>query len=165
MSTAVSAVSPHVARPLLNETCCCPKVRKGSQSTGIERGVPMRPQQQRSFHTSTAAKLDRLEVVAALLERDAVNGRALHAELGAPLLRLPRSRARAWRGWLTFVGAGRSALKGASAMAIAAARSSRLRAAIRATYAFLVDFAVVLGLGCAGLVLLAAAFALTAPPV
>jgi hypothetical protein len=50
-------------------------------------------------------------------------------------------------------------------MTVAIVRRPRLRAALRAVYAVIVDFALVTTVACAAVVILAAAFLLTAPPV
>lgn len=125
----------------------------------------MRPLQKRSFHTSAATKLDHLEVVAALLERDAINGRALRAEMGANLGRLPQTRKPRWTRSRRLAERGSAAWLRGIALASAVARSRRLHAALYATFAFVVDFAVVLAVCCAGMAALALVFALTAPPV
>jgi hypothetical protein len=125
----------------------------------------MRPLQKRSLHSSAARKLDHLEVVAALLERDAINGRALRAEIGANLGRLPQARKPRWQRsrrlaqrWGAVFGQG-------VALVLAVARSRRLRAAIHATCGFLIDFAMVFAVGCVGLAVLGLIFLLAAPPV
>ena len=43
----------------------------------------MRPNRQQTFRTDAAAKLDQLELVAALLERDATNNRAFINEINS----------------------------------------------------------------------------------
>jgi hypothetical protein len=127
--------------------------------------VPMRPQRQQIFRSDAAAKLDRLEVIAALLERDATNNRALIAEYYA--LSPPRtsSATRVSRRWRKFVHACRTAIRAVGSRAVAVATSPRLYAALRAIYAFVVDFAIVLGTATAAVAILTAAFVLTAPPV
>lgn len=123
----------------------------------------MRPQQQRSFATTTASKLDSLELVAALLERDAVNGRALQAEMGAALLRLPRARPARWARWHRFIWRAHLALRQAASLVNAVVRSRRLRAGLRAVFAFAADFVIVLAVGCTAMIAIAAFFALRAP--
>lgn len=125
----------------------------------------MRPQRQHVFRSDAAAKLDRLELVAALLERDATNNRALLAELGALSARRASPGTRALRRWRKLIHASRTAARMVGSMAVAIATSRQLRAALRASYAFAVDFAIVLSTAAAAVVILTAAFALTAPPV
>ena len=47
----------------------------------------MRPNRQQTFRTASAAKLDQLELVAALLERDATNNRAFINEINSAYAR------------------------------------------------------------------------------
>jgi hypothetical protein len=126
----------------------------------------MRPNRQQTFRTDAAGKLDQLELVAALLERDATNNRAFINEInsansrqatGRPHNRLLRLRAIA-RGT-------QSAAVWVVSTTLAIARSRQVRAANLAVYAFAVDFAVVLSVVSAAVIILAAAFLLTAPPV
>ena len=126
----------------------------------------MRPNRQQTFRTDAAAKLDQLELIAALLERDATNNRAFINEInsaysrraaGRPHKRLLRLRAMA-RG-------AQSAAVWVVSTTLAIARSRQVRAAALAVYAFAVDFAVVLSVISAAVIILTAAFLLTAPPV
>jgi hypothetical protein len=124
----------------------------------------MRPNRQQIFRTDAADKLDRLELIAALLERDATNNRAFIAELrsGYPhSLRKPRHFGKLRKlvagTYLTGVGI--------VSTAVAIARSRQVRAAIRAVFAFVIDFGVVISVAGAAVAILAAAFLLTAPPV
>jgi hypothetical protein len=124
----------------------------------------MRPNRQQIFRTDAADKLDRLELIAALLERDATNNRAFIAELrsGYPHgQRKPRPF-----GKLRKLAVGTYAA-GAwiAATTVAIARSRQVRGAIRAVFAFVVDFGVVISVAGAAVAILAAAFLLTAPPV
>lgn len=126
----------------------------------------MRPNRQQTFRADAAAKLDQLELVAALLERDATNNRAFIHEInsaysrqaaGRTHKRLLRLRAIARRT--------QSAAVWVVSTTLAIARSRQVRAAILAVYAFAIDFAVVLSVVSAAVIILTAAFLLTAPPV
>lgn len=124
----------------------------------------MRPNRQQIFRTDAADKLDRLELIAALLERDATNNRAFIAEL--------RSRYPHGRGKPRAFGKLRKLAIGAYAAGVrivsttvAIARSRQVRAAIRAIFEFVVDFGIVMSVICSAVAILAAAFLLTAPPV
>lgn len=126
----------------------------------------MRPQRQHVFRSDAAAKLDRLELVAALLERDATNNCALMAELGGALpARRASPKKRAGLRWRKLVDGCGTAVRMTVSMAVAIATSRQLRTAMRASYDFAVDFAIVLSTAAAAVVILAAAFMLTAPPV
>jgi hypothetical protein len=124
----------------------------------------MRPNRQQIFRTDAADKLDRLELIAALLERDATNNRAFIAEL--------RSGYPHGRGKPPVFGKLRKLAVGAYAagarvvsITVAIARSRQVRAAIRAIFEFVVDFGIVMSAICSAVAILAAAFLLTAPPV
>jgi hypothetical protein len=124
----------------------------------------MRPNRQQIFRTDAADKLDRLELIAALLERDATNNRAFIAELrsGYPhSLRKPRHFGRVRK---LAAGTYSTGVRIVST-AVAIARSRQVRAAIRAVFAFVIDFGVVISVAGAAVAILAAAFLLTAPPV
>jgi hypothetical protein len=125
----------------------------------------MRPNKHQVFRTGAAAKLDQLELIAALLERDATNNRVLIAELAyahptAGELRRAQRRGR----WRKLAQAAGAAAHRCIATATALARNQRLHSAIRACYTFGVDFAFVLAAACAGVAALTAAILLTAPP-
>ena len=126
----------------------------------------MRPNRQQTFRTDAAAKLDHLELVAALLERDATNNRAFINEINSVYSRrgAGRTHKRLLRLRAVARGAGSTAAWVVSTT-LAIARSRPVRASIAATYAFAVDFAVVLSVLSAAAMILAAAFLLTAPPV
>jgi hypothetical protein len=121
----------------------------------------MRQSRQQIFRTDAAAKLDRLELIAALLERDATNNRAFIAEIAYPrkpgAVRLQRLR--------KFAGRVRAGIVLVASTTVAVARSRQVHAAIRAIYRFVVDFAIVLSVAAGAVIILAAAFLLTAPPV
>lgn len=123
----------------------------------------MRPSRREIFRTDAAEKLDRLELVAALLERDATTNRMLLADLGyirAPEKRpepprpgkLQKGAASIWAGGRSFIGA-----------LLAIARSRRTRAVVAAIYTFVIDFAVVLTAVTAAFIVLAAVVLLAAP--
>ena len=121
----------------------------------------MRPSRQQIFRTDAAAKLDRLELIAALLERDATNNRAFIAEIAAH----PRKPgAQRLQGLRKLAGRIHAGVVLVASTAVAVARSRQVHAAIRAVYRFVVDFAVVLSVAAAAVAILAAALLLTAPP-
>jgi hypothetical protein len=122
----------------------------------------MRPSRQPIFRTDAAAKLDRLELIAALLERDATNNRAFIAELAAYP---PKRGAARLQGLRKFAGRVHAGIVLVASTVVAVARSRQLHAAIRAVYRFAVDFAIVLSVAAGAAVILAVAFLLTAPPV
>jgi hypothetical protein len=124
----------------------------------------MRPQRPHVFNSDTAAKLDRLELIAALLERDATNNRAFIAELGAAVPRKSRRPSRVLRRWRKLACTCSTAVRGLVSLTTAIAISPRLHAALRAVFAFVIDFAIVLGVGTAAVAMLTAAFVLGAPP-
>jgi hypothetical protein len=124
----------------------------------------MRPQRPQVFYAETSAKLDRLELIAALLERDATNNRVLITELGAEPAPKARVRARLSRRWRALVDATSAGARIAVSVAGAIATSPRLHTVLRAVYGFTVDFAVVLATGCAAVAALTIAFLLVAPP-
>ena len=119
----------------------------------------MRPSRQQIFRTDAAAKLDRLELIAALLERDATNNRAFIAELAAYP---PKRGAARLQGLRKFAGRVRAGIVLIASTTVA--RSRQVHAAIRAVYWFVVDFAIVLSAAATAVAILAAAFLLTAPP-
>ena len=124
----------------------------------------MRPHKQQIFRTDAAAKLDQLELVAALLERDATNNRTLLTDLGysgaSGRRRSTRRPSKLWKAAAGIAGAARRLV----AAIVAFARSPRTWAALYAIYAFVVDFAVVLAAATAAVLIVTAAFLLTAPP-
>ena len=124
----------------------------------------MRPQRPQVFYAETSAKLDRLELIAALLERDATNNRVLIDELGAESARRARVRGHLSRRWRAFVDATSTGARVTVSVASAIATSPRVHAAIRAIFGFTVDFAVVLATGCAAVAVLTIAVLLVAPP-
>ena len=124
----------------------------------------MRPQRSQAFQSDASRKLDRLELIAALLERDVSHHRAWVAELGGLTPARPRRFKRMMPHWGKFAVAG---IAGAHAMyrqAVLVVTSKRLHAALREAYDFLFDFALVLGVAVAGVVILTAALLFAAPP-
>jgi hypothetical protein len=124
----------------------------------------MRSQRSLAFQYDASKKLDRLELIAALLERDASHNRAWIAELG----HLPATRSRRARRMPHFgryAVAGLGAARTAWRLAVAVATSKRLHAGIWEAYVFIVDFAVVFGAILAGMAILAIAVMIAAPPV
>ena len=124
----------------------------------------MRPNRQQIFRTDAADKLDRLELVAALLERDATNNRAFITELSSGYPH-DRGRPRPFGKVRKLAAGAYSTGVRIGSTAVAIARSRQVRAAIRAVFAFVVDFAVVISVAGTAVAILAAAFLLTAPPV
>lgn len=120
----------------------------------------MRPQRQQVFRTDAASKLDSVELVAALLVRDAAKGRAFIAERGVPLP--PGNvRKRLLRRRRVDVAAKASKLARNIAMSIAyVARHPYLHGSVRAVYAFVVDVVIVLSTVGAAVAALTAAFVL-----
>ncbi len=86
----------------------------------------MRPSRQQIFRTDAAAKLDRLELIAALLERDATNNRAFIAEIAA----YPRKPgARRLQGLRKLAGRIRAGVVLVASTGVAVARSRQVHAA------------------------------------
>jgi hypothetical protein len=124
----------------------------------------MRPQRSQAFQSDASRKLDRLELIAALLERDASHHRAWVAELSGLTPTRPHRFKRAMPNWGKLVVAGVDGARATRRLAVAIASSKRLRVAVRETYDFIFDFAVVLGVAITGLAILTAALLLAAPP-
>ena len=125
----------------------------------------MRPNRQQIFRADAAAKLDQLELIAALLERDATNNRAVIAELCSSYPRIAGGRAQRPRHGRKLAQAANAVATSVASTTVAIARSRRIRVAIRAIYALVVDFGLVMSVAGAAVAILAAAFLLTAPPV
>ncbi|MTD94319.1 hypothetical protein GIW81_08215 [Hyphomicrobium sp. xq] len=127
----------------------------------------MRPQRSQAFQSDASRKLDRLELIAALLERDASHHRAWVAELSGLTPTRPRRSKRAMANWGKFAVAGIAGARATRRLAVTIVTivtSKRLRVAVREAHDFIVDFAVVLGVAITGLVILTAALLLAAPP-
>ena len=102
----------------------------------------MRPNRQQTFRTASASKLDQLELVAALLERDATNNRAFINEINSAYSR--RAAGRTHKRLLRLRAVARSTqsvVVRVVSTTMAVVRSRQVRAAIRAVVAFAVDFA------------------------
>ena len=126
----------------------------------------MRPNRQQTFRTASAAKLDQLELVAALLERDATNNRAFINEINSAYAR--RGPSGTHKRLLKLRAFARGTLLAAIwvvSTTLAIASSPQVRAALRAVVAFAIDFTVVLSVAGAAVTFLTAAFLLAAPPV
>lgn len=126
----------------------------------------MRPNRQQTFRTDAAAKLDQLELVAALLERDATNNRAFISEINSAYSR--RAATLTQKQLLRLLALARAVQSTAVRVAkttLAVARSPQVRAAIYAVVAFAIDFTVVLSVAGAAVIALTAAVLLAAPPV
>ena len=117
----------------------------------------MRPIRHQDWRADTAAKLEQIELVAALLERDATNNRHFVRDFAPAWSRLPGKRKRIWfprtRKFLNRV-----QFYGAAIHAgISAVIHSRLvRASIRHSWLFAVDLVVILAIiasGCAAFTL------------
>jgi hypothetical protein len=125
----------------------------------------MRPQRQQTFRLDAASRLDDIELIAALLERDATNNRVHVAERGAPLLPIKRRRPS------RMVASRRLALRGAGyarRVALGLMRLTqhpRLYVLARTVCGFCVDFAVVLAAVAAAVLVVTGAFLIGAPPV
>ena len=126
--------------------------------------MPMSPQRSQAFQSDASRKLDRLELIAALLERDASHHRAWVAELSGLTPTRPRRFKRVMPNWGKLVVAGIASARATRRLAVAIASSKRLRVAVRETYDFIFDFVVVLGVAITGLAILTAALLLAAPP-
>jgi hypothetical protein len=124
----------------------------------------MRPQRSQAFQSDASRKLDRLELIAALLERDASHHRAWVAELSSSTPTRPRRFKRVMPNWGKFAVAGVAGARATSALAVAIVTSKGLRMALREAYDFIFDFSVVLGVAITGLAILTAALLLAAPP-
>ena len=124
----------------------------------------MRPNRREIFRTDAAEKLDRLELVAALLERDATNNRMLLADLGY-IRPMPGARPKPPRPskLLKQAASVRAGARSVIGACVAIARSRRTHAVIAAMYAFVIDFAVVLATTAAAVIILAAVVLLAAP--
>jgi hypothetical protein len=124
----------------------------------------MRPQRSQAFQSDASKKLDRLELIAALLERDASHHRAWVAELSDLAPARPRRFKGVMPNWGKFAVSGIAGARATRRLAVAIVTSKRLRAAFREAYDFIFDFSVVLGVAITGLVILTAALLLAAPP-
>lgn len=134
--------------------------------SAVQRGHrPMRPNRQQIFRADAAAKLDQLELIAALLERDATNNRAVFAEICSSYPRKAGAGAQRPRHGRKLAQAANAVATRVASTTVSIARSPRLHVAIRTIYALVVDFGLVLSVAGAAVVILAAAFLLTAPPV
>jgi hypothetical protein len=125
----------------------------------------MRPSPVNIFRMDGAEKLDQLELIAALLERDATNNRHLLNDLG--YLGAPAATGKKRRPpspWLRRAAAVKACVRSIVAAVMKVVRSRHTRAAIVAVCAFIVDFAVILAVGGAATAILAAAVLIAAPP-
>jgi hypothetical protein len=128
----------------------------------------MRPQRSQAFQSDASRKLDRLdrlELIAALLERDVSHHRAWVAELSGLTPARPRRSKRIMPDWARFAVGGIAGARATYRLAVAIVTSKRLHATLWSAYDFIVDFAVVLGAIVAGVVVLTIALLLAAPPV
>ena len=125
----------------------------------------MRPQQLQAIRGGVASRLDDVELVAALLERAAGGTRAFCAERGAPMAPVPREKMR-WHVRVREVcarGFG-EALRHARAT-VRSAFHPHIIGAIRAAAHFVADLVRVLLVVASGLLVVAIAVMLAAPPV
>jgi hypothetical protein len=125
----------------------------------------MRPQRSQAFQSDASRKLDRLELIAALLERDVSHHRAWVAELSGLTPARARRSKRMMPDWARLAVVGLAGARATYRQAVAIVTNKRLHAALRETYDFIFDFAVILGAVIAGLVILTVALLLAAPPV
>jgi hypothetical protein len=127
--------------------------------------MPMGSQPSRVFRTNAASRLDDLELVAALFERDVSKGRAVCTERGVrvpPMRRRKRllsHRARLPTAKVAALG------RGVAIGTKHVAQHPRLFAAVDATAGFIIDLAIVLSTGVAATAILVAAYVIAAPPV
>jgi hypothetical protein len=124
----------------------------------------MRPQRPQAFQSDASRKLDRLELTAALLERDASQNRAWLAELSGPATKRLRRSKPVMPDWVKLAVGGVTMARAAQRWSVAVVTSKRVHTALRDAYDFFIDFAVVLGVAAAGTVILTAALLLAAPP-
>lgn len=129
----------------------------------------MRPQRPETFSTRTATKLVDLELIAALLERDAINNRAVFAERNT-YLQLPRPAPTVRPRWrrlrLRYYTVSSIALVRRTAARVGGlVLHRRVLAAVGMATAFIADVVLVLSMELAAAMLAAAVFLLAAPPV
>lgn len=125
----------------------------------------MRPQPKQVFRTDAASRLDDLELIAALLERDATRVRSERAEHGAILLPTPRRRRRHYvRRLHAVLVRGRAVCRRVGAGIRHAALHPRLFSGVRAVSVFVVDLSIVLSAAIATMAALTLAYLLAAPP-
>jgi len=125
----------------------------------------MRPQRHQSFGVDTTSQLARLELVAALLERDAANNRAWLTELGAIPERRPSRALRVSRRWEKIADNCISAGRAGWGFSVAVATDPRLHAVLRAAYGFAFDLAAVTAAAVVAIALIIATYLVLAPPV
>lgn len=142
-------------------------VAPGAYTIDIRRVwvVPMRPQRPQVFRLNAASRLDDVELIAALLERDATNNRVQIAERGGYLV--PRQRPKPSRTApirrFSLACAGSCRKAGFAARRII--RDERLHAALREGYEFGIDFLIVLGAVTGGILAITGLFLVVAPPL
>ncbi|MFA5900031.1 MAG: hypothetical protein WC829_13075 [Hyphomicrobium sp.] len=126
----------------------------------------MRPQRHDAFSSRTATKLVDLELIAALLERDATNNRAVFAERGADLqpVRSATAGVRRRRPGDDLARAVALARRSAASV-VGIVLHARVRKAVGMAAGFIADVIVVLSSVLAAAVLAAAAFLIAAPPL
>jgi hypothetical protein len=125
----------------------------------------MRPQPSRVFRTNAASRLDDVELIAALLERDATKAGAVSIERGVRVAskrrRVPSVRYRMSAKGAKIATAGRGIAKGTRHVVL----DPRLFYVLDATGGFLLDLMIVLGAGAATLAVLIGGVLLAAPPI
>ena len=126
----------------------------------------MRPQPRSVFRSNAASRLDDVELIAALLERDATKTGAISVERGMRVggkrrRRGPSIRYRVSARGAKMASAGRGFANGTKRTVL----HPRVFAALNATGGFLVDLGIVLSVSAAGVAMLTAAALLLAPPV
>lgn len=125
----------------------------------------MRPQRSQVFRLNTASRLDDVELIAALLERDATNNRVHIAERGAHLV--PRQRSKPSRTAAirhlsrTCADRYRNAVRATGRLA----HGARLHAALREGYEFGQDLLIVLGAVTGGILAVTGILLVIAPPL
>lgn len=124
-----------------------------------------RHRQQLSRPAPNFAELDRLELAAALLERDAVNNRAWLTELGKrPPHYVPRWMRFSRRGQKVWIGAIKSA-QAAGDVTTAIIRNRKLRRVLHAGLVFALDLMLVLTALSLTMAAIAVGYALFVPPI
>ena len=126
----------------------------------------MRPQRRDVFRTDAASRLDDIELIAALLERDAVNGQASRVERGGYVVaRRRRKRASRMRRARQRLASGSADVRHAAVTAGHLMVHPRVFACARASGGFIVDLAVVLATFTAGTAGVALVYLIAVPPV
>ena len=126
----------------------------------------MRPQRREVFRTDAASRLDDIELIAALLERDAVNGQAIRVERGGYVVpRRRRKRPSSLRRARQKIASRSSDVRHAAVTAGHLMVHPRVFACVRASGGFIVDLALVLATFTAGTAGVALVYLIAVPPI